>query len=46
MKQRILLLLAALMLSFTVQAADTGKNKKPFVIPELANGKVLQASLQ
>ena len=39
MKQRILLLLAALMLSFTVQAADTGKNKKPFVIPELREWK-------
>ena len=39
MKHRILLLLAALMLSFTVQAADTGKNKKPFVIPELREWK-------
>ena len=39
MKNRVLLLLAALVLSFSVQAIAADKNKKPFVIPELREWK-------
>lgn len=39
MKNRILLLLAAFVLSFSVQAVAADKNKKPFVIPELRQWK-------
>ena len=39
MKNRIMLLLAVVALSVSAWAAPTGKNVKPFVIPELREWK-------